>query len=107
MDFLEWIKSLFQDKTFGAGRDSRWPKIRAEYLSKHPWCEICGGTKDLEIHHCTPVHVDKSQELLEKNLITLCSDDHFNFGHLRNFRSWNEDIKKDSVIWRQKILNRP
>ena len=97
----------------GAGRSSKWPKVRAEFLRVHPNCEVCGGKgtflKPLNIHHIIPVSFDiaRKYELDYTNLITLCRDDHLTFGHLKKFSSQNPDILEDVKIWQMKILNRP
>ena len=91
-------------------RSSKWPAVRAEWLKSHGECAVCGERDKLEVHHVVPFHVDPSRELDESNLITLCTGStncHLMFGHLKNFRSWNPDVKKDATIWREKIRKRP
>jgi hypothetical protein len=46
-------------------------------------------------------------ELDRANLITLCRDHHFWFGHLGSWSSWNANVREDAAIWRAKIANRP
>ena len=100
-----------EDRTFGAARSPQWPKVRAEHLKKFPNCALCGSSKDLNVHHVIPVHVDKSKELLFDNLITLCDNEskgcHIRFGHLFSYFSWNVAIKEDAKNWGEKIKNRP
>jgi hypothetical protein len=91
----------------GAERSGQWPKVRAEYLEKHPACECCGTKKDLEVHHCLPFHEDESLELDEKNLITLCRRCHLLVGHLDSWKSWNEHVRKDAALFSDRIKNRP
>jgi 5-methylcytosine-specific restriction enzyme A len=94
-------------------RSSKWPEVRASHLKSHPECEACGErrAKFLAVHHIVPFHVDASKELAPENLITLCEGEsvncHLLFGHLRNWRSWNVDVRKDAAEWRAKIKNRP
>ena len=103
-----WILNLFRkDRLFGSQRSSQWPKVRAWYLNRHKECELCGNGKKLEIHHCVPVHIDQSMELEPTNLITLCDDCHFKFGHLKSYKSYNKNIKIDAETWKKKIKNRP
>lgn len=96
-----------------AERSSKWPAVRAEHLRAHPACEACGErrTKVLAVHHIVPFHVDPMKELDPENLITLCEGEsvncHLLFGHLRNWRSWNVDVRKDAAEWRAKIKSRP
>ena len=91
-------------------RSSKWPAVRAAYLEEHPQCEVCGDETGLQVHHVIPFHVDPKRELDPNNLITLCTgatNCHLMFGHLKNFRSWNPDVRKDAAIWREKIKKRP
>jgi len=99
---FQWLKTLFQDRTFGAIRNSAWPKLRDWYFRKNPFCEVC-GKRAKEIHHIVPVHIDNSKELEISNLISLCRRHHFEIGHFFNFRSYNKDIKE----WVDKIKNKP
>lgn len=89
-------------------RSSQWPKVRAEHIKKEPCCQVCGSSKKPEVHHIVPVNVDPSKELDPDNLITLCDKYcHFIFGHLMNWRSYNETIREDAPRWIKKIKNRP
>ena len=91
-----------------AKRSSKWSNIRKEHLKNNPQCAACGTTKDLEVHHIIPVHIDLNKELDVDNLITLCSKQcHLLFGHLLNFKSWNKDVIKDCQVYYNKIKNRP
>lgn len=94
---------------FSKNRSSKWPQARRDYLKEHPVCEITGETKNLDVHHIVPFHVRPDLELLPSNMITLTRRKgiHFIFGHLLNWKSWNENIDQDAEMWRNKILNRP
>jgi 5-methylcytosine-specific restriction enzyme A len=59
------------------------------------------------VHHCIPVNFDKSKELLDRNLITLCRRDHLLFGHLLSWRSFDKDIKINAKIMNDRITSRP
>lgn len=115
VNFLEklitWWRNRDSQRTLGAKRDSRWRLVRAAYLVIHPCCEVCGGTEQLEVHHCLPFHIKPELELDPENLITLCSkpgrECHLRFGHLDSFRSYNPEVKRDAVLWCGKIKNRP
>ena len=97
----------------GSKRSGHWPKVREEHLSKNPKCAVCGGEKNLEVHHIRPFHLHPDLELNPDNLITLCESKnngvncHLLFGHLGNFKSFNTDVNKDSKEWMDKILKRP
>jgi hypothetical protein len=75
-------------------------KAKRAYKKIHHECAICEYKKKLEVHHVIPVHVDVTLACTESNLITLCRDCHFTFGHFHNFRKyWNPRIREfaDSV----------
>src|SRR3990167_2781062 len=103
----QYVASFTEDRLFGAKRSSQWPKVRAEFLKTHQICAVCGTKKELEVHHKIPVNIDQSKEFEISNLITLCDTDHFTFGHLKSWRSFNKDVKRDACIWRAKIEKRP
>ncbi len=91
-------------------RSSEWPRVRAEHLRKHPRCEVCGSKVNVVPHHVVPVHLDKSKELCEGNLISLCENRfhcHLLFGHLGHFASWNSNVWRDAMEWQCKLLDRP
>lgn len=89
-----------------AYRSPKWKSIRTEHLKKYPSCMACGSTKNPEVHHIIPVHIDSDKELDPNNLITLCDKYcHFIFGHLMNWKSWNPDIISDSIAYKTKIQN--
>jgi hypothetical protein len=96
-----------------ASRSPEWPATRKAHLADHPQCEVCGGTKSLEVHHILPFHLHPELELDDKNLITLCESDengvncHLFFGHLGDFHSYNCSVVSDSPLWREKLRNRP
>lgn len=60
-------------------RSQKWPETRKLYLTQHKYCEACGGTKFLQVHHKKPFHVFPELELEQTNLITLCQ---WNLCHL-------------------------
>lgn len=97
----------------GTKRSGHWPTVRKEHLERSPTCEVCGGNKNLEVHHIRPFHLHPDLELDPDNLITLCESNnngvncHLLFGHLGNFKSFNVNVRKDSMSWLRKILNRP
>lgn len=91
-----------------AERSPKWRTVRKKFLLEHNKCEACGTTKDLEIHHIVPVHIDPTLELEESNLITLCSKScHLLFGHFMDWKSHNPQVEKDCLMLRDKIRNRP
>lgn len=86
-------------------RSSRWPAVRAAYLRVYPQCAVCGGTKDLEVHHIIPVNVAPYLELdADNNLIVLCGDKgrncHFVIGHACNWQLYRPEIVELSRVIR-------
>ena len=94
-------------KLGGKARSNQWPKVRKEFLKKHPCCAVCGGDTDIDVHHEIPFHKDPVLELEESNLITLCTPHHFLVGHLMSWRSYNTSVRSDASDWKLKINNRP
>jgi hypothetical protein len=92
-------------------RSNLWRAARKAYLGSNPECAVCGRKKNLVPHHIIPVKIDPSKELDSDNLITLCEGPSFNchlfFGHLRDWRKFNPDVRKDAAEWRKKISNVP
>lgn len=94
-------------------RSDRWPTVRKHFITAFPLCAVCGGKKKLEVHHIMPFHLKPELELEPTNLITLCENDkdgvncHLLFGHLGNFKSFNQTVKIDAQIWAEKISKRP
>ena len=84
-------------------RSPKWSKVRKSFLKTHDRCAICGKLKNLQVHHKKPVHLFPHLELDKNNLITLCSRHHFIFGHLENWRKFNEDIIYDVKFWRKRL----
>jgi len=103
----DWLRGI----PILGGRSSQWPKVRAEHLRASPNCEVCGGKgtflKPNELHHCQPYHLRPDLELLSENLITVCREHHFFVCHLNSWKSYNEKVREDAKIWRDKIINRP
>jgi 5-methylcytosine-specific restriction protein A len=95
----------------GSKRSGKWPEVRRAFLLKSPKCAVCGGDKNIQVHHKMPFHLHPELELSELNLITLCekpgTDCHLMVGHLHSFKSYNPNVVEDAAIWYQKILNRP
>jgi 5-methylcytosine-specific restriction endonuclease McrA len=91
-----------------AVRSPRWRTVRKEFMKNNDKCAACGSTRDLEVHHVIPVHIDKSKELDMDNLITLCAEScHILFGHLMDFKSHNPLVREDCGLMSNKIKARP
>ncbi len=107
--YLEWSMlpdeaEAARDLVVGAGkpRSSQWPTARRKHLEIQPMCQCCGGTKNLNVHHIEPFHINPERELDPTNLITLCEDGvggtncHLLVGHGGNWKHVNPNVKESS-----------
>ncbi len=108
---MNWLFDFFSPRTFGAIRSPQWNGVEQAHLKEEPLCQVCGSKggllNPLNVHHCQPFHLHPELELQDSNLITLCRKDHFLFGHLNNWASYNIGVRNDSTSWKQKITARP
>ena len=81
-------------------RSSKWPAARASFIKEHQECAACGTREDLDVHHVVPFHVDPSLELEHGNLITLCRADHLIWGHFRDWKAYNPQVREDAEDYR-------
>lgn len=94
------------DKMYG--RSPKWRKVRAEHIKNNPSCAACGRKDGLEVHHIVPYHINPDLELEPSNLITLCGKYcHFIFGHYMDWKSWNENVVRDSTLYYAGKTQRP
>ena len=82
---------------WGTPRSSKWPAVRKAFVKSNPYCAACGTTKELEVHHIIPFHIDASRELDTANLLTLCQDCHFYIGHLKDWNRYNPQVRDDAL----------
>jgi len=88
------------------GRSGSWATVRRAHLEREPACVACGRSKQLEVHHIIPYHVDQSLELDPGNLITLCADPcHLVHGHLMNFQRSNPHVRQDAQRYYTRLIN--
>lgn len=91
-----------------ATRSGKWSKVRKQHLEENSVCAACGRSKNLEVHHIEPVHLNPDRELDPTNLITLCSDPcHIVFGHFMDYKSWNTNVVKDCSVYYNKCSLKP
>ena len=91
-------------------RSPRWSAVRTAHLKRNPTCAACGSSDKLEVHHVRPFHLFPNLELDPANLMTLCENGgncHIMLGHLKNWKSYNLDVRKDAEVLLQKIKARP
>jgi hypothetical protein len=90
-------------------RSPKWETVRKNHLKDHPKCEVCEGTKQVNVHHIQPFHLHPELELEPTNLITLCEclsygiNCHLLIGHLGNYKNVNPNSAEDSKIWNAKL----
>jgi len=82
-----------------------WRRARNLYISTHGECEMCGITKKLEVHHVVPYHISVSLRYDQSNLITLCRECHFRFGHGRNWHKSNPDVRNLCKLSQESLTN--
>jgi 5-methylcytosine-specific restriction protein A len=109
---LGWVGLLPPPDGKPAGkRSGRWRQVRELHLLHEPMCQACGSRTRLEVHHILPFQLWPERELDPDNLITLCEGEvvncHFMVGHLRNWKSWNPEVRADAETWMRKVRNRP
>lgn len=110
--FVRWFRQALNlnGAVFGGvARSPHWPQVRAEFLKTNPACAVCGKKDQLEVHHKKPYHLHPELELDPTNFIVLCNKSlhHLWFGHLGNFKSFNENVEIDAAHLLQEITNRP
>jgi hypothetical protein len=70
----------------------RWRQVSRAYRARHPRCALCHRDKNIEAHHIVPWHKSAELRYDDNNLISLCRDDHFKFGHFNNWKLSNPGI---------------
>ena len=83
---------------WGAARSPKWSAVRRAFVRANPHCAACGTTKELEVHHIIPFHIDASRELDIENLMTLCQDCHLYIGHLKDWTRHNPHAPDDAAL---------
>lgn len=96
-----WIRKwyLIEDRTFGTQRSPEWQRLRNDFVKVNNTCSACGTKNNLEVHHVLPFHINPELELDWNNLITLCDDCHWLFGHCKlNWKCYNPNVTEDIKI---------
>jgi len=67
-----------------------WKKLRINYLSLHPVCEMCNKSLAIDVHHKTEISTGKNKTEMQQigfdanNLMALCRNCHKEI-HNKNF----------------------
>jgi 5-methylcytosine-specific restriction enzyme A len=107
------MKQTKRDKLLIASRSnksSEWSRLEKRFKSNFDECAACGKKRGLVVHHIKPVFLFPSLELDVSNLITLCTAEancHLAWGHLGDFKSYNENVVADAAWYRKRVKNRP
>lgn len=88
-------------------RSWKWRKVRAEHLTTHPGCYVCGFSgAGVQVHHVKSFRFHPELELDPGNLITLCGPDHQNHhlivGHAGRYDGENPHCREDAELLRQR-----
>ena len=77
-----------RDKVAHRKYDSRWRKIRASFLAKHPLCDRCKErgvfVAAVDVHHILPLRQGGTHD--ENNLMALCHSCHSSVHAAEKFR---------------------
>ena len=104
------LKEFFSSWIFGDEirdyRSREWSKVRSSHIAENPYCEVCGETKGLEVHHLLDASNFPEYELHPNNLMTLCgirtkNQCHFKYGHMGNYRKTNYNLINDIGVLRR------
>lgn len=93
----------YKENVVKVNRASGWQDVRLKVVKEHPYCSICNKTEGLHVHHKKPFHLWPELELSLDNLMVLCVNCHLMWGHLLDWKSYNEQIDKDII----RIAQRP
>lgn len=105
----EWLRNLWFSLTTGiwhvwgqTRRSPEWGTFRDRFVAENPFCAGCSKQTSLEVHHIQPFHVRPDLECSEENVVVLCRDCHYTFGHLRDWRLANPHVLEDAEIYRRR-----
>jgi hypothetical protein len=84
--------------------DYRWRKVRKVHLKVEPCCQMCQRRKKLEVHHIQPWHMAFDLRYDPDNLVTLCRECHFRFGHFQNWHNYNPEILRLCSVVQEIVL---
>jgi len=59
-----------------------WHSARNLALELHPYCDICGATSRLQVHHMDDASYHPDERYIQSNLKVLCYKCHFTMLHI-------------------------
>ena len=89
---------------WGAARSPKWSAVRRAFVRANPHCASCGITRELEVHHIIPFHIEPARELDTENLMTLCNDCHLYIGHLKDWTRHNPPAPDDAALMLSRFI---
>jgi DNA-binding transcriptional LysR family regulator len=111
-----WFQDLLDGKPryaiTGEPRNPGWPSLSKKLILAHPFCSVCGWTKNLNAHHKLPFHLYPEKEMDPDNIIILgeaCpgGNHHLWWGHLGNWQSYNADVVEMAARMYEHLTQRP
>lgn len=88
VSYVEERQSIFQIMH----AEFAWREARGRFIKLQPGCQMCGATKELQVHHVYPWHLFPALRFELHNFVTLCQPCHFRFGHFRDWKGYNPNI---------------
>lgn len=92
-----------QDQAKALSRGSEWREVRNNHIEEQPWCQCCGRHTQLEVHHYIPWHLAIDLRTDPRNLVTLCRECHFRYGHFSHWKDYNPDLKEHIEYMRKHV----
>ena len=81
----------------GVPRSPKWDAWLKAFL-RGKSCIACGARDGLTGHHVIPFHLRPDLELVESNVVPICSDRcHIVWGHLDDFALDNPTVRQDAA----------
>lgn len=101
--FARVTHSLIRESSKSKKRSVHWHYIRDQFIEDNPYCEACGSSEKLQVHHIIPFSNRPDLELVDSNLIVLCmsiNECHFLLGHGGSFKTYNPHVSQDARNFR-------
>lgn len=81
----------------------RVQSAKRAFRKKFPDCAVCGVAASFfgrgnDVHHREPVHVCPEKACLEENLITMCRLHHWLVGHGKDWKAWNDSLRRKGKV---------